>query len=169
MSEKELRKMLEYASGFCEKTFTRCGEVAAMWHAVTASGKEFVERHPMELGKDLASALIRAQFELEDVVRYIFISEAWTVEKRTKDKALQEEVLNAARSGKLHQYPGRLEIVQLQGEDLECGQILAQRKIERPSGRKPFLGPLEILVEPKSGIESRGRMVGMLPVRATRQ
>lgn len=169
MSEKDLRAMLDFASGFCERMFAKKGEVAPMWHAVKRNGEQFVEPHPQQLGKDLASAMIRAQFNLLDVVRYIYIGEAWTVDKQVSEQALQEEVLAYARQGRLHEHPDRIEIVQLQGEDYECGQIMGQRVIKRPSNGKPYLAALEILVQPGDGVQSQGRMVGMLPVRGTKQ
>lgn len=167
MSKRELHALLEHASDFCRAAFARYGEVHPMWHAVRRNGEQFAEPHPQELGKDLAAALIRAQFDLLDVIRYVYIGEAWTVDHRGADHS---EVMRFAREQRLHEYPGRLEVVQIQGEDAECGQVMAQRVIHRPAGKPAYLGKLEIIIEPGAdGIQSEGRLVGLLPVRGRRQ
>ena len=135
MSERQLRELMQFASKFCTKVFARSGFVAPLWHAVKRDGQHFVELHPQQLGKDLAAILIRAQFDIADVVRYIYIGEAWTVDTR-QTKSDQHGVMAAARAGRLHEHPDRVEIVQLQGEDHEAGQIMAQRRILRPRARQ---------------------------------
>ena len=111
--------------------------------------------------------MIRAQFEMLDAVRCIYIGEAWTL---TKDGTSVEEINKLVRErGSIANHPDRIEIVQVQGEDCECGQIMAQRRIVRPANRKPYLDPLEIIVAPGDGVASEGRMIGFLPPRGTRQ
>ena len=80
MSEKQLRDLIAYASDFCEKEFARKGAILPMWHAITSAGKNMIER-PQFADKDLAVAMIRALFDLADVVRYVFIDEAWTLKR----------------------------------------------------------------------------------------
>ncbi|WP_338821703.1 hypothetical protein [Bradyrhizobium septentrionale] len=43
----------------------------------------------------------------------------------------------------LSEHPERAEVVQLQGEDRDYGQIIAERRIIRPAKGKPYLAPLE--------------------------
>jgi hypothetical protein len=165
MSETELRRMFDQASRFCEAHFATYGEISPMWHAVTSSDETIIEPHPIYLvDKDIAMALVRAFFDARDVVRYVYIGEAWTLNTLVK----REEVDALMRDG-IADHPGRVEIVQLQGEDRECGQI----KIIRPKEGKPYLGPLETvgdLIPASEHIsQSEGRMVGVLPVRGTRQ
>jgi hypothetical protein len=96
--------------------------------------------------------------------------EAWTLGRMIKP----EEVDAIMRDG-IANHPDRVEVVQLQGEDLECGQIMGQRKIIRPESGKPYLAPLEMLNDlpsiPHGALlsQSEGRMVGVLPVRGMRQ
>ena len=71
-------------------------------------------------------------------------------------------------------HPGRIEIVQIQGEDPECGLLMFYREIIRPAGKKPYLGPLvsirdEAGADAKSPLEIEGRMIGLLPVQGARQ
>jgi hypothetical protein len=169
LSERELRQMLDYASWFCERHFAQKGEIAPMWHCVTSSGEQFIEPHPAVPNKDLAVALVRAMFDVRDVVRYVYMGEAWTLSRMIQPE--EQELI--FRRG-LANHPDRVEIVQLQGEDQDYGQMIGQRKIIRPAKGNPYLGPLEMVNElphiPHGAhIQSEGRMVGMLPVRGTRQ
>lgn len=169
MSESELRRMLDYASEFCEHHFSKKGEIAPMWHAITSSGETIIEQHPVHLGKDMAAAMIRMFFDLRDVVRYVYIGEAWTLNRMIRPGE-QEDIF---RKG-LSEHPDRVEIVQLQGEDHEYGQIIAWRKIIRPECGRPYLGPLEMIndlpfIPRGAAVQSEGRLVGMLPVRGMRQ
>ncbi|TYL87461.1 hypothetical protein [Bradyrhizobium cytisi] len=169
MSERELRKMLDCASAFCERHFAAKGEIAPMWHAVTSDGRTLIEAHPVELGKDLAAAMIRTFFDLRDVVRYVYIGEAWTLNRMIRPEEHEE----LFRKG-LSQHPDRVEVVQLQGEDRDYGQIIMSRDIIRPNKGKPYLGPLQDIndlphIPAGAHVQSEGRMIGMLPVRGTRQ
>jgi hypothetical protein len=169
MSEKELRRMLDYASEFCDRQFAKKGEIAPMWHAITSSGETIIEPHPTYLGKDKAAAMIRSFFDLRDVVRYVYIGEAWTLNRMIKPEE-QEEIF---RNG-LSEHPDRVEVVQIQGEDHVYGQIIASREIFRPRVGKPYLGPVQMVndlpfIPRGAAVTSEGRMVGMLPVRGTRQ
>jgi hypothetical protein len=169
MSERELRRMLDYASEFCDRQFAKKKEIAPMWHAITAAGETIIEPHPTYLGKDMAAAMIRAFFDMRDVVRYVYIGEAWTLNRMIRPEE-QEEIF---RKG-LSEHPDRVEVVQIQGEDHEYGQIIASRAIIRPGIGKPHLGPLEMIndlpfIPRGAAVQSEGRMVGMLPVRGTRQ
>ena len=168
MSEKELRKMIDHASAFCERHFAAKGEIAPMWHFINAKGEQFIEPHP-PFDKDTSMALIRALFDLNDVVRYIYMGEAWTLDRMIKTDEMDE----IRRTG-LASHPDRCEIVQLQGEDSECGQLMGQRKIIRPKAGRPYLAPLQMttdlpFIPTGAHVESSGRMVGVLPVQGTRQ
>lgn len=169
MSEQELRRMLDHASAFCDRHFAKKGEIAPMWHAVTADGQTIIEPHPMYLGKDMAAAMIRTFFDLRDVIRYVYVGEAWTLNRMIR----REEEEEIFRKG-LSEHPDRVEVVQIQGEDRDYGQIIAARNIIRPPKGKPYLGPLQTVndlphVPQGASITSEGRMVGMLPVRGTVQ
>lgn len=170
MSEEQLRSMFDRASQFCEAHFAAHGEITPMWHAVTSEGETIIEQHPGFLGKDIAMVLIRAFFDAKDVVRYVYIGEAWTLKEMIKP----EDAEAIMRDG-IANHPDRLEIVQLQGEDAECGQIMGQREIIRPESGWPYLGPLVMIADLPSiphGARlsaSEGRMVGVLPARGTRQ
>ena len=168
MSEKQLRDMLALASDFCELRFARNGEVEPTWHALTAAGESFIERALPDFDGPDALATVHALFDLRDVVRYVFMYEAWTLARLLP----ANEMDRISRSG-LANHPERVEVVTLQGEDRACGQIVAHRRIIRPAGRKPYLGPLETMEEvmrlPRgAAIQFHGRMVGLLPVRGTR-
>jgi len=169
MSERHIRAMLAYASDFCAKRFAKTGEIAPMWHAVTSGGEHLYEPHPRASDKDTAMALIRAWFEIRDVVRYVYMGEAWTVERVLTDA----EVAAMDRDG-VASNPDAIEVVMFQAEDSDFGMLTAHRKIIRPRGVKAYLAPLQMLDElphvPRgAAIQSEGRMVGLLPARGTKQ
>lgn len=172
MSASDLRAMLDYASRFAERQFNRAGEVRPMWHAVTRGGESLIMPPPIgAANKDESVALMRALFELRDVVRYLFLDEAWTL-----DKLVEGDELAIERTG-LGQHPERVEIVMFSGEDHEAGMLMGHRRIFRPAGRKPYLGPLVMQDEHPAMAAARseriaetsGRLVGLLPNRGTRQ
>jgi hypothetical protein len=168
MSEQQLRAMLNYASDFAERRFAQQGVIYPLYHAITSGGEQLIEPAPSP-DKDVGVAIIRALFDLRDVVRYVFFDEAWTLEKLVQP----EELAWIERHG-VRKHPQRVEVVMFQGEDSEAGQISAHRKIIRPKNGRAYLGPLEMLIDlphfPQGATyQSEGRMVGLLPVRGLRQ
>ena len=135
-----------------------------MWHVVPRDGDEFGFLSP-SADKDVAVALVRALLELHDAVRVMFVGEAWSAfAKNEEESAKLANHLNEHR-GKVESWPSREEVVVFNAEDEEQGFLSAHRMIQRPDGRKPFLGPLVI---PKSN-QAEGRMVGLLPRRGMTQ
>lgn len=169
MSERDLRLMLEQASGFCERLFAKKREIAPMWHAVTSAGETIIEPHPTMLSKDMGAAVMRAFFDFKDVVRYVYVGEAWTLKRIIRP----DEQQAIFRKG-IADHPERVEVVQIMGEDQECGHVLLTRDIIRPQRGAPYLGPLRSLddlpfIPHNAHTQAEGRMIGMLPMRGTRQ
>jgi hypothetical protein len=165
MSEKDLREMIAIASDACDVAFRKTGMVTPLWFAISASGEQFDVEPPSFLDKDTCVALVRAFFCVKDVVRYIFVDEAWTIERTINDKAELDLIY---RHG-VASHPDRVEVVVIQGEDRDCGQLVAHRRIMRPANRQPYLAPLKMMIDLRAGGQSEGRMVGMLPPRGTLQ
>jgi hypothetical protein len=167
MSEKDLREMIELASKASELSFKQTGMVAPTWYAIAAGGDLF-ELPPPHPNKDLALVMVRAFFEIRDVVRYVFVDEAWTILRRVDDSELASIVDQGVAA-----HPDRVEVVAIMGEDRDAGLLAAHRRIMRPSGKRPYLAPLEMVVDlphvPEGAtFQSSGRMVGLLPARGTR-
>jgi hypothetical protein len=160
MSEKQLRQMLDGASDWALRCFKQNEAVAQVWFAVTASGERFATVPPVPEDPDLSVAMIRALFSLRDVVRYVWVSEAWTVLVVGDSEAEIAQRIGARN------HPDRVEVVAFSGEDQESRQLTAHRRIIRPQKAKPYLGPLE-WHEPWD--ESEGRVVGLLPVKGAMQ
>jgi hypothetical protein len=137
--------------------------VKPMWHAITRDGVALV-CPTMLADKDAEVAMARAVFELRDVVRYLFIDEAWMVEAIGPDvtpeqrAAVELAVITGATAS-----PARQEVVMFSGEDQAEGAVMARRLIIR-QGAHATLGPLQF--DPPGG-QMVGRFVGLLPIRAT--
>jgi hypothetical protein len=166
MSAANLRAIIEYASGWAEKTLIRRGKIAPIWHAVKSNGEYVVLSGALTDSKDISAAMVRAYFELHDVVRCVFISEAWTFDGIGKSREENERVMKwIEEHDGLSDFPGVVEVVTFCGEDADAGQIQAHRQIIRGKG-KLRLGPLKFL--DMTGVQSEGRFIGMLPRRAAK-
>jgi hypothetical protein len=152
-----LRQFIEAASFGAEKIFRKQGVITPMWHCVKADGSEFVMNAP-DGSKDVSAAIARAYFELNGVVRCMFIDEAWIVE--ADGDLASDELLAIYRSqGSIADHPKRQEVVAFIAEDQSGGTLQARRPIIRPRHGKPRLGPLHF---DDDITQSEGRLVGML-------
>jgi hypothetical protein len=151
MSEQQLLDLVEMISNAADSEFAARGAVPATWVAVTAAGEKMVQRPPTD-DKDFNAALMRALFEAADVVRYVYVDEAWTLTSTSK-----EAIARASREG-LADHPDRREVLMITGEDRDAGQVMTHRDILRPKRGKAHLGPLVRDDFP----QSEGRMVGLL-------
>jgi hypothetical protein len=155
----ELRKLVEFASEQAAAAFHRSGQVLPMWHAIKRSGDHIVFAPPPGADKATSVGMARAAFELFDVVRYVFMDEAWILNAIGREiGAAEMERIN--REG-LSQHPDRVEVIMFSAEDEAEGMLTAHRLILRPERGKPKLKPLEIF--DLTGVTSEGRMVGLLP------
>ena len=155
MSERDLRGMIDYASGWAEKFFAEHGAISALYHIVTADGEDLVMPKPMPNNKDASAALVKAYFETKKVVRYVYIDEAWFLEANS-DELTEADHARFASKG-LGDEPNRREAIMFVAEDRER-QMTARRVITRV-GEKAELGPL---IVDDDVVESSGRMMGML-------
>lgn len=155
-----LRDFVESASRNIDKIFRKQGVVRPMWHAVTRGGDELVFPTPSP-DKDTAVVMVRVLFELRDVVRYVFIDEAWIVDAFGKNntpersEAVRQAVITGAAAS-----PYREEVVMIAADDAAEGGLMARRKIIRPAVGRPALGPLQY--DPRGGLLA-GRFVGLIP------
>ncbi len=152
----ELREMIEHASDWADKQFRKSGTILPIYHAVTRNDEQLITGTPHD-DKDVAVAMIRALFALQDVVRYVFVNEAWTLERRpTPSPAEMEEI---ARHG-LSDHPDRREVVMFFAEDNRGNCLQAHRCILRPQHGRATLAPLHVI--DMTNAKSTGRMVGLL-------
>jgi len=150
-----LHEMIETADAGAVAIFNRNGAVQPLYHAIKRDGAHMLVPAP-PTSKAAALTLMRALFELQDVVRYVFIDEAWMV---GTDPAETERI---NREG-VRAQPGRVEVLIYIAED-DTGLLMAMRKILRPAHGKATLAPLEHV-----GAQAfEGRMVGLLPRPAGR-
>jgi hypothetical protein len=160
MSADKLRSMIEAASEAMTKWFDSKQQIRAMWHAVKRNGEHLVVPVGIAIrDKDVMAATMRALFKEKDVVRCVFIDEAWVATAEGQED-MHELMGYFQTHGTLEHHPSRIEIVVFQGEDAEAGVICAQRRIIRAVNSRARLGPLEW---EDNITESQGRFVGMLP------
>lgn len=141
--------------------FNATGVIHPMWHSVNAAGEHRVIAAPPTPDKDVAAALMRCYFELENVVRYVFVDEAWTIYLPIERDNELPEIMQRG----LAEHPDRIEVLMYQAESDDGAMVAAHRTILRRPHGKPRLGPLEFI---ESKIRE-GRLVGMLPRRGTVQ
>lgn len=156
-----LEQFMREASDRVESIFAIRGELVAMVDAVDRNGERHIIALPIpEGGKDRAIALLRAELELRDIVRFVLMTEAWAV--HAKPDAV-EHATKLANESRLEEHPDRVEIVAFTAEDEKEGVLVGRRLIIRGAVR-PHLGPLEI-DNPTEITEHAGRMIGLLPRR----
>lgn len=154
-----LRQFIEGASHRSEKIFRERGELLPMWHCCRRDGGQHVFG-ALSQSKDVHVMLIRAYFELNNVVRYCFIDEAWIVAAIDNPTPEQLAAVERAAITGAAASPARQEVVMFTAEDHAEGMLMARRFIIRRPHTPPTLGPL--LVDPPGG-ELEGRMIGLLP------
>lgn len=154
---KTARQMLEMASKQVTVMFRITGEILPMYHAVKRNGDEMViavDWPATSREKDMVIARVIQTFRDNDVVSYVQFGEAWSAVVYPGE----DMEMIAARGVSNH--PKRVEVVAFTAEDKTSTTTLtAHRRIVRPPGKKPYLGPLEM-----SGLQiPEGRFVGLLP------
>ena len=94
MSEKELRDLMGFASSTVEKIFQVQGEIQPMYDVTKSNGERLfvpidvnIHEDPI-ITKDINVYVIKEFFKLNDVIRYVFISEAWMLTSNVSDKEL---------------------------------------------------------------------------------
>jgi len=161
-----LLELIELASVAAEKLFRKDGEVHPLWHMVKGDGTHVVSGAPTA-NKNDAVAIMRVAFHLFDVVRYVFVDEAWMVSAYGSENVAKTSEYVRSHTG-ISEHPDRREVIIFSAEDRDGRQVIAQREIIRGKG-KPRLGPLVIIINPlrdKPGGITEGRMVGLLSPRA---
>jgi hypothetical protein len=161
------KDFVEGVSTNTETAFKRRGRIIPIWSAITRDGSPLITPAPCD-DKDMAAAMMRALFELADVVRYCFIDEAWQV--RIQGQSLAGESVEdwkrrMAIGPPPSQHPDRIEIIMLSAEDEREGALMGRREIIRPARGRPKLGPLNIYA-PTQG---EGRFTGLLPRKGKMQ
>ena len=147
---KTARQLIELADKIAPRLFKMQGGVRAMWHGVKANGESLFIGSPSK-DKDVAAALVRAAFELNDVVAYVFFDEAFVLELPISTP--EDEIQRIMAAGPRN-HPDAVDCLVYQAEDAN-GLVSARRRIVNRE-----LGPLEF--DPEASL-SEGRLVGLLP------
>jgi hypothetical protein len=151
MAHDIMHSLIEAASKAAEQWFDRRGRITPVWYAIDEDGNHLVIPPPTG-NKDQDAILIRAVFEIRKVRVHVFVSEAWIVTAKDREKLPVD--------GSLADHPDRAEIIYLLAEDRDGGSLAAQRLINRPTTGKASLGPLEFAMRPDPS--RSGRFQNML-------
>lgn len=154
----DLKDLIQFASAQVEKIFRKTGEILPMYHAIKSTGETMIITPPHDCSKDMAVALVKAAFVLEDVDRYVFLDEAWALDNR-KGNLPPIDIDKANREG-LEHHPDRREIIMFAAENRRGQMLTGSRFILRPEHGKAKLTPLKI--DDMTRVQSEGRMVGLL-------
>ena len=154
----DLKDLIQFASAQVEKIFRKTGEILPMYHAIKSTGETMIITPPHDCSKDMAVALTKAAFALENVDRYVFLTEAWILDNRKGGPPI--DVDKAKREG-LANHPDRREVIMLAAENRRGEIQTATRFILRPEHGKAKLAPLRI-DDMTNMTSSEGRMVGLL-------
>lgn len=144
---------------FAAKVFKDRGELTPMWIAQTKTGEILPICAPMT-DKDVLVKAIKKLFKDRDVVRYVFMVEAWTLAAHDGDK--DRKMRDYAARHSLADHPGRRECIMVSGEDAH-NQIVGMMFILRPEHGKPTVSPFNMTITTKQGGHVEGRMAGLLP------
>jgi hypothetical protein len=142
-----LEALLRRLSRMVEQVFNKRGDIDPVWLVEDASGKQqiivspFIAPTPFAAAdyKDRVAAKMREHFTENDIVRYAFASECWTVKDQGKGKTEEQFGLQYAALGyTLQNHPDRQEVVLVEAAD-DIELLWAFRDIIRPAHGKPYL------------------------------
>lgn len=153
----ELRDLIEMADNGASKIFDRTGRVLPMYHSIKRDGEHCIFSAP-DGDKDTSVYLARAVFELLGVVSYVYINEAWVLERLGVGADIGPSEMRRINREGLSEHPDRIEVLAFLAEDA-TGRLSAHRQILRPEHGKPKLMPLKFVEVGKA----EGRMVNLLP------
>src|SRR5262245_24092779 len=157
MPHMTLDEIFQHGVETAQTLFAAQGEVHPMWIAQTSSGEVLPLIAPIgdRDSKDAVVGMIKAIFKQHEVVRYVSLLEAWTLElKRDRDLPLSVRL-----GAPISQHPERREIVALAAEDKTEGMLTGMFYILRPEHGKATLSPLKRM---EKSTRHEGRFVGLL-------
>jgi hypothetical protein len=109
----DLKSLIEFASTQAEKIYRKTRVIHPMFHAISTSGENKILTPSLD-DKDMAVAMIKAWFVLEDIAVYVFIDEAWILDTR---KGGPEIDMEKVRREGARNHPDRREIVMFSAEN----------------------------------------------------
>jgi hypothetical protein len=167
MSEESLRVLIMKVSNDVELVFNKNHRIipGIVWD----DGSAPFQILPLPFNnKDMNMGYIRFCLkEMPSIKRYCFVDEAWMLMVSTIGRNIEDVEKESEKHFKegIRNDPDRVEVILYSAED-EILQILAHQKIIRGMG-VPRLGGLEFM--PSKTHKSKGRMVGLMPNRGSKQ
>ena len=126
-----LKKALEAVDKDVCRQFDNDGYVEMTWLCQTPERAVIIPAPPGNVPKDVLVEAIKEVFQSLNVVRYVFVTESWSLALSPDDEP----------PAKVAGHPDAVETVTMTGEDLTTGEMLFRsRTIHRPADGPPYLG-----------------------------
>ena len=153
-----LRQFITMSAASVSPIFEHDGALSKpFWHAITGAGEALIVPGLPDVSKDTMALMVRQLFEHAGVVRYVWVCEAWLLERHETRMTDIDSITDE---------PDCIEVLSFSAEDAQEGMLTAHREIKRDHSGRPRLEPLIIH---SNIVESQGRMVGLLPVTGVLQ
>lgn len=147
-----LDEWVKHHAEFSARVFNDLGSLTAMWVAQTKDGMIMPIMAPLA-DKDQILMAIKMLFREKQVIRYVFMTEAWILESKTKE--IPESI---KRGAAVSSHPDRREIIMVTAEDRDGTQLMGHMYILRPEHGKPTVSPFKLL----DGFANEGRFAKLL-------
>ena len=151
---KTLEDFIRHGAEFAANTFKQVGELEPMWICETGTGDMIIVEGemPPHLGDDRnkLAAILKAAFRAHGVVRYVFMTEAWSYEGK-------ELPASIAAGASIESHPDRNEVISLTAEE-KGRHLMGTMQILRPEYGRAKLTPFKLF----DGDKIEGRFTGLL-------
>jgi hypothetical protein len=158
---KTLEDFLRHGADSASSAFLAQGHLEPMWICETGGGDMIIVGGdmPSRLGNDRnkLAAVLKAAFKAHGVVRYVFMTEAWSLEKDGKSKDDLPASIKAGAS--IESHPDRREVISLTAESRDK-HLLGMMYILRPEHGSAKLSEFKLFDDGEGKIE--GRFTGLL-------
>lgn len=152
---KTLEDFIRHGADFAASTFNDAGQLEPMWICETKTGDMIIVggEMPPHIGndRDRLAAILKAAFRAHGVVRYVFMTEAWSYEGK-------EMPASIAAGASIESHPDRNEVISLVAE--EPGKhLMGVMHILRPEHGRAKLTDFKLF---DHGGKVEGRFTGLL-------
>lgn len=126
---KTLEDLLKHGAEFAADCFKKAGGLEPMWICQTMAGELIIVGGEMPdhmgSGRDKLALVLKKVFHEHNVVRYVFMTEAWSYEGTEMPASIKA-------GASIESHPDRRELISLAGEDKSGKHLIGAMYILRP-------------------------------------